>query len=337
MENRILKNLSIIFSAICLLCSAAPDTKVNKRHLVYSHGFGELGNSVRSWVAIGDSHSAPTYPDAPGKMTRASLYTKEAVLTLSNHLHDKVIGQGFESIILVGFSCGAGTMFNCLEKLINYDADYFKDTNITATDADKIIAAINNGAVISTAPLLALRKGNIVIVPATIFSGLTVIAATALTYYHYAASCFRNKAAILLGGALLYWTLDNVIKQAYIYSMVNWMAPRITHYNFDPKHADPLQSIEKLHAKLTCPILLHFHAKDGIVAPPDHDTINVYKALKNDKTHIIITDDSWHNGFSEQFLQILEQFYAKYLSGNDAIDMSTTQPDVTALKKQIYR
>lgn len=384
MKNFIMKNSLIIFLfAISSIASSTYAENESPLHTAYLHGFGGNGTDGRFWSDLGDTLSAPTFPDAPGRMTKACLYTKAAVHTASTHLREQVIEQGKKSIVLVGFSCGAGTMFNCLEKLLNYSPSYFEGTNITQEDANQIIAAINNGAIISTAALLALRKGNIVIVPAAILSALTVLCGTIATYYYYASRYAENtdknpqtkeglepstdkmeqenrsitgmsipeklkswlkiekkhliKSAIILGGGIVYWALDNIIKQVYIYSMVNWMAPRITNYNFDPNHTDPLQAIQLFDGKLTCPILIHQHEKDGIVKDPDQDTIDMYEALaKHGKTHILITTDSWHNAGSEQLLQTVKSFINKYFGGNLQVDMSETQPSLDELKQQIF-
>lgn len=256
-------------------------------------------------------------------------------------MHDKV-SEGHDSIVLVGRSCGGGTAINCLAQLTHYDPAYFQGTKVTSKeDADKIVAAINSGAFVQTAPFLGLRKANAVAIPSAILAGATFTAATAAAY-HYAPSAFEEnvsedvaKIGILGLGAATYSLFGNFLKNMYASGITRTILPYLTNYNFDSSHPEPINEVEKLRGQMTCPMLLHFNKQDGVLENPDADTIKVYDALRGDKTHIIITDDSWHNGHSLQFTKELQDFKKKHLDSKD-VGQQTTQPTVDQLKKQIY-
>jgi len=328
-------------------------------YVVYSHGFGESGEGKWQFKFLGDKISAPVYPDAPGNLGKAVFYTKPAVHTLANHLYDIAHKEDCKKIVLVGRSCGAGTALNCLAKLANYEKnrEYFNGSQIASSeDAQKIIAKINNGALIKTAPFLSLRKANAIAIPSSVLAGATMVGVTA------AASCVGPsfcegtmdsevaKWGFLAAGVAVYYILGDCIKNAYAHGIVRWIMPKISNNNFDPHHADPLQSVEQLRGKLQCPMLLHFNKNDKVLENPDEDTVKVYDALKGDKMHIIITDDSWHNGDSSQFNAALNKFNAQYLKDekkstkkNDTLVHQTknglriidTQPTVQELRTQI--
>src|SRR5260221_596665 len=157
--------LGSLLLVVSLSHSMDNETKAKRAYVVYSHGFGEGEdyNDRNSFIHLGDSISMPVYPDAPGQLNRAVFYTKPAVHTLVNDLHEKAQKEDCESIRLVGRSCGAGTAINSLAKLAHYDEnkDYFEGSDIRSKDdADKIMQKINNGAFIATAPFLHVRKAN---------------------------------------------------------------------------------------------------------------------------------------------------------------------------------
>ncbi len=312
-----------------------------KLHVVYSHGFGEDGR-IRQWVrTLGDSHSAVVYPDSPGRWDVAVLYTKPAVHELANHLYERV-EEGHDAIALVGYSCGAGTGLNGLAALLNYDPDYFKGTKITSkAEADKIIAAINNGALVDTGTFLSLDKYKPVSTASTYLSHATLAAGT-LAAWSICSSALEGKTsqsninlASLISASAVYMLFGDQLKKSYSSGIKYEIAPRVTNYNFDPHHPEPINEVEKLRGKITCPILLHFHKNDGVLENPDHDTIKIYDALKGEKTHIIITDDGSHKKQSQQFIDELHKFNEKYFKCKD-LDLKYTQPTVDELKKQIY-
>jgi len=188
---------------------------------------------------------------------------------------------------------------------------------------------------------MGLRKANAIAIPSSILAGLTVAAGTAAAY-HYAPSVFEEvadsdvvRAAVVGIGAATYYAIGGWIKNMYAQGIVHQIVPRVTNGHFDPTHADPLESVESLRGKLTCPTLLHFHQKDVVLENPDQDTIKLYDALKGDKTHVIITDDAWHNAPSQQFGKELKDFNEKYFNGQP-LDKKETQPSVDELKQKIY-
>lgn len=300
-------------------------------------------SGAMSYSHLGDSLSVCNYPDALGKLNKAVFYTKPAVHTLANHLYDTV-QSGNESIVLVGRSCGAGTALNCLEKLANYNDNsaYFNGSKINSQEhAQKIIAAINNGAFVATAPFLSLKKANAVAVPSAIVSGLTFTAATTAAYY-YGSDMVANdpevaKLSLMGTGLLAYCLMGDCVKNMVASGIIKTIVPLISNGHFDPSHQEPLDAVEGLRGKLTCPILLHFNAQDGVLENPDYDTVKVYDPLANENAHIIITNDSSHNGVSKQFRGALGDFKEKYFDRNNATDLSETQPTINELKKKIYQ
>ena len=325
-----------------ILTSSEPEKKIKRKlHVVYSHGFGQDGRIPQFAYSLGDSHSAPTYPDAPGRENVAVFYTKPAVHVLANHLYEKV-EEGQDAIAIVGYSCGGGTADNCLAQLLNYDPEYFKDTKITSqAEADKIIAAINNGALIQTAPLLAVRKSTIVSEPSTYFANATFAIGTFLAW-NYVSSALEGHVSqnninmgTLLAGAATYSLCGDQLKKTYSSLIKHVAVPLVTNYHFDPNHPEPIDEVQRLRGKLSCPILLHFHKKDEVLENPDDDTIKVYDAFKGKRTHIILTDDGSHNRRSQQFMSELHKFNQKYFDDKD-LNLKDTQPTIEELKKQIY-
>ncbi len=313
----------------------------NKRMVVYSHGFGEgFYNDSQSFAFLGDSVAAPIYPDAPGNLSVAVFYTRPAVIKLADSLYDAVIIDNNTSIVLVGRSCGAGTAINCLEKLINYDPKYFEGSKITtAKQAHEIVNAVNNGAFIATVPLLHLKKVNVISISSTIMGGLTY--AGAILGGHLYSKTDRMdsnremmKLALLSAGLMTYYATSDLVKNFYSSLLIRFIVSKLSNNYYDPNHQHPLDAIEKLRGKLTCPILLHFNRHDGVLEDPDSDTIHVYELLAGDKTHVIITDDASHNEASLQFMKVLSDFKSKYMDGND-VDLSATQPTVDEFKKQV--
>lgn len=320
------------------------DHNLKKTYMVYSHGFGEDGerNSKKRYTHLGDNSSMPIYPDAPGQLNKAVFYTKPAVHMLVNHLYEIAQKEDCGSIRLVGYSCGAGTAINCLAKLAHYDEnkEYFKGTRIhSKDDADKIMQKINDGAFVATAPFLHVCKANAVAQQSEWLSAVTIAGATAVVASSLSKDKVDSRAAqfgLFAAGSLAAdYAVGDYLKKTYAQGIVTYVLPYITGGHFDPYHEDPLQSAEQLRGKLTCPILLHFHKQDGVLGNPDEDTIKVYDALKDDKTHIIITDDAWHNSRSQQFTSELEKFDKKYLK-NEHVNMRDTQPCVEELRKKIY-
>ena len=343
-----------IFSAVWSMENPLEDQKdkdsnknARRTYMVYSHGFGEGEDSHQagSFISLGQEWSMPLYPDAPGQIPKAVFYTKPAVHTLVNHLHAIATKDDCESIRLVGLSTGAGTAINCLSKLANYDKnkEYFEGSLIhSKEDADTIMQKINNGAFVATAPFLHIRKANGIAIPSKILAGATVAGLTAGACYFGPSLCKDSidpqiaRWGFVAAGIAAYYAFGDWVKKLYGNGIVRFIVPYVTNKHFDPHHETPLQSVEQLRGKLTCPTLLHFNEQDRVLENPDEDTIKVYDALKNDNTHIIITNDGWHNGPSAQFYVHLNKFNKKYLKKDEGIDISATQPSVEDLRKEIY-
>ena len=347
MKTRLFQLFAILISIISINILLPKPPKKNY-HVVYNHGFGQSAESAERSAEyysslLGNSYSAPVYPDAPGNLSKGVFYTKPAVHTLANHLLNKV-NEGKDAIILVDFSMGGRISTNCLVPLINQDLSYFEGSSIkTKEDVDRIIAAINNGARIQSAPCYSLRQTKTIQSASNFFTTATVAAGTGLVYWlgtnalSDTLSPRSQKIGWLGIGAGTYATLGTSLKNIYASAIIRFILPQLTNGHFDPNHPEPIDQVEHLRGKLTCPTLLHFHKEDGILNNPNEDTIKIYDALKNDKTHIIITDDAWHNSGSQQFKAELIAFGNRYLDLNgEHKAQKNTQPTVEELRKEIF-
>ena len=291
---------------------------------IYSHGFGENSKrNMASYFSMTNKVSVPEYPDAPGVISRACFYTQPAVLVLAKDLKKYAVSEKYKRIHLVGRSCGGGTAMTCLAKLLTYDPSYFQGTDISETDATAIIAAINRGSLSLTAPLLHLTDAKAVAVPGTVLTAATVIGACILAYhinkrtYNFPYISKLNTTGLCVAGigAQALWGINSGA-QSINYCSV----PSVTNMHYDPLHPTPLNSLHHLKGKLTCPMLFHFNKDDGVLKNPDHNTVYLYEEIKNDKTHIIITDDASHNETSNQHLNALNAFQQKYIFKNTNAD-----------------
>jgi len=324
-----------------------------KNHLVYSHGFGEtnIENSAllffKNLEGFCTDYSITSYPDATGNLWEAVFYTQPAVHELANHLYQKVIVEKESSLCLVGRSCGSGIIINFLAKLITFDEskEYFKDTKITScADAHAIFSAINNGALIMTASFLDMHT-----VRSLIFSGDLLVAASflgCLAGIHYADSYPYKKIFSFAGaGILTKYFFGSHIQKKITAVLVKIGMPLLTQYKFDPFHITPFESLNILRNKLSCPIFLHFHEYDEVLAYENEHIIQTYDALKNGKTHVIITTDGQHSdGMSDQLAQSLYLFKIIYSNQyNNQHDnymkikkwMIMTQPTIGVLRKKL--
>jgi len=293
--------------------------KYHKPHIVYSHGIGDKSSGLSYHVFGTNDLSVPEYP-------WTCFYTKRAVHILANRLYEKVIEQKKQSILLEGFSCGAGTAINCLNKLIHYDESYFEGSIIRSKkDANTIIRAINNGGLVISDPLLSLYKTTHV----ELISH-TLMAETLVLAYLMSRHSFPDQYIRFVGLA----AAGAMIQKAYEHGLVYVGAPLITSGHYNPFHEDPIDAIGGLQGKLTCPILLHFNGSYGPLKNYNTDKIKVYEALYGNKTHILISKEGSHNVVSPEFEKLLKNFCAHYFMG-DTIDLSRTQLTVDELKKSL--
>ena len=293
---------------------------------VYSHGFGEIGSA-----------NGPTYPDAPGRLDKAVFYTKPAVHVLANYLKKK-IDEGYDAIYLRGRSCGAGIAINCLEKLINYDAIYFKDTAITSQqDAQKIINAINSGALELTVPLLSIKKTKIIDTVSNIGGyGIATVGAGAL---FYAAGMAALPPVGLVSACYVAYTVGSSLKGLSVCSSDERLVPIISGQHYDSEHIKPIDAVEYLRRYIKCSVLLHFCKNDGVLTSPDEDTIKVYECFRQgneNNTYIIVTDDDTHNKspYDSQYQQLSRQFRKMVYYGDPKV--SGNRPTVQELRQQIF-
>jgi hypothetical protein len=163
--------------------------------------------------------------------------------------------------------------------------------------------------------------------------GTGFAAAYYLTLPRFKKTILPLRLAVFLTASLLACKLAKHLKNRYSHAILYHALPAITHYHYDPCHISPLENVEQLRGKLTCPILLHFHLRDGILDDPDEDVIQFYDAIKNDRTHIIITTDAWHKQHSVQWKEAIEIFQSHYFPTNDETAALTDKQWISWCKK----
>jgi hypothetical protein len=290
---------------------------------VYSHGFGETGGA-----------NGPTYPDAPGRMDKAVFYTRPSVICLTNYLHHKVNKKGYNKIYLLASSCGAGIAINCLYKLIHYNDDYFQGTSIQSKqDAQKIIDAINNGAIDITVPFLSIKKAKIVDTSTTIGGyGLASAGVGALLYITGTATLpVIGLPLVLYGSYQLINTVGDLSKSTSTSCIDDYIVPAISNQHYDSEHIKPIDAVAFLKNIIKCPVLLHFCKKDGVLANPDEDTITVYESFRMGNEH-----NTSHNNSPDncQYKQLQKQF--KDMVRGRGPHISECQPTVQTLRDMIF-
>jgi len=280
---------------------------------------------------LGDSLSMPSYRDKPYSW---SLYSERTVHALADHLYNRVIKEKRQKIILVGPCVGASIAINCLKKLVNFNENqnYFKNTSIQSdNDVQQIINAINNGAFIAIVPLMSIKQHNAVAMPATILSGLT-LATMAIAANHYNSEV--SQLGLISAGLLASFFMGNYIKNIYTtlikYSVVSFLSK--SHYN--PFHEDPIDNIESLKGKITCPVILNFTEKDWIMEW-QNDLIKLYEAFDKD-TRIIFTKDKGHMEISPIFLESLQKSFKDKKQAENFVDDSNIESQINELRQKIY-
>jgi hypothetical protein len=321
--------------------------------MVYAHGFGEPGGpesfyhyggspfanqyNLREYVSPKKMFNlSPIAPDAPGRMDKAVFYTKPAVHKLANELYDAAIDHKAEQIYHVGFSCGAGTTLNCLGKLVELvedekNIDYFCDSKIRSKeDAEAIIKAINKGALVIKAPLLDMRNVNAIAIPSRLIGGGLIFAVIAVAYW-YLASLVKEEispymsekmapyavmAGFLGSGVLSNYLFGNPVKKGVATVVTKTVLPVITNGHFDPSHITPLESVEMLRGKITCPVMLHHNENDGVLANQEWEMNKLFDAFSVDNKNVTLvkSTDGWHNSPSQQFGDAMKEFNKKHFS-----------------------
>lgn len=307
-------------------------TKKEKIVYVYSHGFGETGGS-----------HGPTYPDAPGRIDQAVFYTRPSVICLAEYLNFKVNAEGYERIHLSGRSCGAGTAIVCLLKLKKYNPAYFQGTSIQSKqDAQKIIDAINNGALELTVPFLSIKKA-IVVDTSTTIGGYGFAAAAVGTAFCLTGAATLpavGLASAVYGSYQLIQAVGSITKNLSVGSVDEYVVPAISHQHYDSTHIKPIDAVKYLKNIIKCPTLLHFCKNDGVLANPDEDTIAVYESLRmgnEENTYIILTDDDAHNySPSNGQYKTLHNKFKAMVYGQRSDDISEYQPTVEQLRHMIF-
>lgn len=315
-------------------------------YLIYSPGFGgkhkheSTVQFYRKKLLIDDNNfSIVRYADAHGHLHNAHFYTQPAVHSLAHAFYDRIITQQHNSLILVGFSCGAATIINCLAELCNNahaQEKYFEKTSLTNTeDIHTILNALNHGALVLSASLLDMRTVKAIQKTATLFEISSIAAAcTALSCIISHRMHYMRIVALAIG---MHYGIGRYLKNCFMHPIIYTFLPHITNYQFNPFHPTPRENSAKLRNKLTCPILLHFHAHDGVLENPAEDIIQLYDALKNDTTHIIITTDGHHKKGSLQFSEALTMFQKHYFPNSDDMPLSDEEWQAWRKKTQPTR
>jgi len=329
--------LSVLFFT-CFQTVICTESSDKKRVLVYSHGFGEPNGKGYG----------PTYPDAPAKFGEAVFYTKPAVHTLADYLKDKVDAR-HNAIDIEGRSCGAGIAINTLYHLIHYDETYFEGSSIASQeDAQKVVAAIQNGSLDFTVPFLSLKKAKAVSVASDI-AGKTTLAGLCL-YGGMKSGLFdewKGVGVVAVGGLLAHRFAGKIFKASYA-SSIDHGVHYATGRHYDPSHIKPLDALVHLKGKIKCPVLLHQCMNDGVLVNPDADTVKLYDAMRHEnetQSHIVLSnDEGWHNYPSWQHEVIRNLFRRKYsiqepdggiCAASDTDSLDGTQPDLTDLRKTL--
>lgn len=271
------------------------------------------------FASLGDSLSMPAYTDASTKwystLSSTALYTKPNVLTLAQHLYDRVITEERKKILLVGPCVGASIAIECLKKLVTFEQnpEYFEKTSINSIEqAQAIIAAINNGGIVAMVPLMSVKKHNAVALPAALLSGLTLTVVTAALYSCAGPAIVGSsmvQAGLVGAGSLTYSVLEDSVKNAYASVIKYMVVPLLSRFNYNPFHENPIDNIECLHDKITGPVALNFTMQDWVMQWKDIDLLRLRNALswkEGFNAHVVITDDKGHMEISPVFLEYLK-------------------------------
>lgn len=297
-----------------------PFSVLQSAHLSYVHGFGEKNREksasfyYEKFGSQDGGYSMVIVPDEAGQISSAVFYTQPAVEAVINDWHQRVCIEKNDSLIVVGYSCGGGTVINSLAKLVEYAAcdgskGCFDGTAIqSAQQAQEIIDAINNGAIVLNAPLLDVKKIRKITDLSLLLKAGTRMAAT----FTIAYSCGLTIGNAILLDCVLQCVIGSHIQKMYAAAIARFYLPRRTNGHFDPTYSSPLKSIDALRGKFSCPMLLHFNKNDGVVADSDEDTQKLCDAIENKKTHVLISTDAHHEKSSKQFVRALEMFKSHY-------------------------
>ena len=337
MEKMIRKALFCALIIPCLsVCSISADNS-DGAAVVIAHGFGGYGGKDRKYakkmshafgVFCDDSRHAPSFPDAGGYFSRTVLYTRPAVLVLTQQLLD-IVQSGKNAIHLVAHSCGGGVVINMMAHLIHYEKnkDYFADTGITLEHATAIVEALKKGSINITAPLLSAERSKGIIWLGGVLSASTCAIGAASLYYAaadrvkeffaphvaiYVKNNFQQTATLgvtNLGFVGLGWSayrgLGQKLKRFYIKYGVRYIMPLVSRYNFDPYHPTPLDLIDMLEDKLIT--RLHISANDEMVdiSPEDIEKLRLKAA------EVQIVDGTDHTTICNSLHDVISRSYCQ--------------------------
>lgn len=268
---------------------------------------------------LGDSLSMPSYEGEPRSW---SLYTQKNVCALADHLYYQVNTRMRKKIVLVGPCVGASIAINCLKKLVNFNEnqDYFKDTFIKKEgDAQKIIAAINNGGFVGIVPLMSIKKHNAVALPAAVLSGLTLAAMAAAACHKVDVVDDTKALAVGLMGAglLASCTVGGYFKNMYATIIKYSVVPVLSGFNYNPFHEDPIDNIESLKKKITWPVALNFTEQDYVMEWCDDDLKKICEVFGG-TINLRITSDAGHMQISPEFQQYLKNSFKEQLKSTNS-------------------
>ena len=254
---------------------------------------------------------------SPSSIFSESFYTRTAVTQCAESLKDAIKGKNNPALSLRGHSTGAGIIATTLEKLMHYNKDYFKSTNISQLDAAAILKAVNNGCIIYDRPLLKLQNTTPVTALSTLIRGALFCTAGyyASPYCEKIIDAERAPYATLVLGTALYSFLNKKTNAICCNAMVKYLFPLLTLGHFDPYHKDPLQALYDTLGKTSCPILLHLNTNDWAIDHCNEITAKAYHHIqfKNaENAYLFISTQGGHHGVSPEYREVRDAFDKKY-------------------------
>ena len=324
------KNNSIFLVAVFFsvqsteLCSSRKELTT-----VYSHGFGESSYH----------YNGPTYSDAGGKWYKARFCTQEPVHLLAEYLK-KVVNGSNNGVYLDSLSCGAGTALICLSKLANYESDtaYFQGTSIKQKDAQNIINAINGGGVRLSLPFLSIKKTVPVALAADFLSLCTFAGVIYWCLLHFTLFAAPGRKYGKVKGILcstlaigLYYKNSLEVKDLYSSLIDILVVPCLTSFHYNPFHIKPIDAVEGLRGKITCPVLIQCSSDDGLVVNDDiWKVYDVFKAGNKNNVYISVSDAHTHfNYFEDKMHMEIKKYFERYVCNvGDMADSRCLVPDI---------
>ena len=323
---------------------------------IYFHGFGE----------VGDLRRGPVFPDGPLQLDKARFFTRYNVLLAAQYLKKKVVNKKYNVVHLEAKSMGAGILINCLYKLVHYEKDFFKSTDISQQDATDILAAVNRGKIALSTPALSMQKTCIVAFfsqcasYSTIFFTCGFAAWKKWLFAEWFEINLPDKNVQIVGffiaSMMMISACGRILENMYGNFIDRYIIPLATRGNYNPYFIKPLEAAKQLAPHLTCPVLIHCSRNDEIVIndkemadlfhaffyryKPVKGSFKVYK--KKFPTYYLLSDDDTHDRNNDQYNLIRNYFLSKTpkqfskFSQHPSIDSSVDEKKVKKLSYIFY-